>query len=657
MFTPDIGQAQPIQARDAPASAVAKLPPWIRLNRRADAAIIHVNASPRQADRAAVPHVLSTLVAALDADPAVRAIVLTGPCAFTDCEAWPLGVLDAFAACDRPTVAAIPAHATGAGLSLSLACDARVATSSARFALPGIRSGVLPASQTIARLAQLVPLPRAIELMAFGTTLTADKALACGLIDLVAPGPIVAAAIALARRLDGRDTAPARPRGLADHRAQFERRAPGQEAPLAALAALEHALTSPGSSEPAIGRVRRAFASSEQGQAMRAAVAAEARVLWTIPAAGGHLIGSVVLLGLDDIAATLAVSFARAGVDVTIARPEDQLALDAALAATGAGPSVRGRIRFGPASGAADLILAGPETTAVQWRAVAASLGQTTRVLGNPLAPDRAIEPARCASWHVFAPGGRIRLVELDAGLPARTVPALLRAVGLPLLQRPLGGRGILVERLRWPMLREAIHLLDEGAAPRQVDTALLNFGFTAAPFAALDREGLVAFAAGRVDADHDGPAWLRFSPTLDMMIDGGRHGAGHASGWYRYEAGSRTPYPAPEVDLLLRDSALAQRLRRREIADAEIVERCLAAAVNTAFALLHAGEAEEESVIDAVWTGVIGFPRWRGGLLRHARQVGLTNIALSVARVHRTYGTMPPPHPALLAAASESAD
>ena len=656
MFTPDIGQALPSPARDV--FGPPTLPAWLRFTRRADTAIVHVGKHSRPRAQHTGPHILSVLLSTLDSDLATRAIVLTGKCAFADCEAWPADVLEAVAACERPTVAAIPGDATGPGLALALACGMRVAMPTARFALPGIRGGGLPASRTIARLARLVALPDAVELMAFGAMLSADKALACGLLDIIAPGPLLASAVALGQRGDARRPTPFRPRRSTELRTQIQRRAPGQQAPLAALEALEHALAAPNGSEAAIDRVRRGFVASEQGRAIRAAVGAEARILWAVPAEARPAIGSALLLEWGASAFTLGASLARAGVDVTIANegPGDLASLDAALAQTFVtSRHAPRRIRFGAPSGGVDLILAGPGTTAAQWRDVRASLDQTTRVLADPLAPCSGIEPSRCASMHIFAPGGRTRLIELGDGPAGHRVPALIHGMGLKLLQRPPGARGILVERLRWPMLREAIHLLDEGATPRQVDTALLSFGFTAAPFAALDREGLAAFAAGCVDGDHAGPAWHRFSPTLDMMLDDGRLGVQHGLGWYRYEPGGRTPVPAPELDLLLRSSALAQRLRRRDILDAEIVERCLAAAINEAFAVLHEGEVEDEDVIDAVWTGVIGFPRWRGGLLRHARQIGLASIATLVARVHDTHGTIAPPHARLIAASTQN--
>jgi len=221
---------------------------------------------------------------------------------------------------------------------------------------------------------------------------------------------------------------------------------------------------------------------------------------------------------------------------------------------------------------------------------------------------------------HVFAPGLRVRLVEIVPA--AETLAAtlagvadLMRRLGKPVLFRAPGSVGGLVNRLRWPMLREAIHLLDEGATPARVDRALLAFGFAFAPFAALDLEGLHGLTESCL-AGAD--AWDPYSPTIDLMFDAGRLGAAAGRGWYRYEGGR--PIMDREMETLLIESAQAQRLSRRDIDDAEIVRRCLKAGVAGARTLLALGDAASEIEVDAIWTGVLGFPRWRGGLLYHAR-------------------------------------
>jgi len=183
-----------------------------------------------------------------------------------------------------------------------------------------------------------------------------------------------------------------------------------------------------------------------------------------------------------------------------------------------------------------------------------------------------------------------------------------------------------LARQLRWPLLREAIHLLDEGATPGQVDRCLTAFGFAEGPFGESDRLGLDAVFLDAPTPGAPGP-WLSYSPTLDLMVDAQRLG-GAAPGWFRQDdngAGPRTFDPA--VAQLLQGSATFQRLSRHSIADEGVAERCLMAAINGSVEILQDRTDLTPALVDAVWTAMLGFPAWKGGPLRCADQMGLDRV------------------------------
>jgi len=113
-------------------------------------------------------------------------------------------VFDRLARLPMPTVAAIPGVAFGGGLELALACDLRVASSEARFALPETRIGIVPGWGGPARLATLVGAGRAKRMALTGEPIAATEAQAWGLVDeIAAPADLEARARALAATIAG----------------------------------------------------------------------------------------------------------------------------------------------------------------------------------------------------------------------------------------------------------------------------------------------------------------------------------------------------------------------------------------------------------------------------------------------------------------------
>jgi enoyl-CoA hydratase len=89
---------------------------------------------------------------------------------------------------EKPVIAAINGPATGGGLELALACDVRFAAEEATLGFRENYIGLIPGIGGCARLARVIGVPRAKELIFAGTMLTADEALAIGLVNRVVPG-------------------------------------------------------------------------------------------------------------------------------------------------------------------------------------------------------------------------------------------------------------------------------------------------------------------------------------------------------------------------------------------------------------------------------------------------------------------------------------
>jgi enoyl-CoA hydratase len=101
-----------------------------------------------------------------------------------------------------PSIAAVHGTALGGGFELALACDLRIAEESARFGVPEIKLGLLPAAGGTARLSRMVPPSVAKQLLLTGDPISAGTAHTLGLVSEVVPdGGALEAALMAARRI------------------------------------------------------------------------------------------------------------------------------------------------------------------------------------------------------------------------------------------------------------------------------------------------------------------------------------------------------------------------------------------------------------------------------------------------------------------------
>jgi 2-oxoglutaroyl-CoA hydrolase len=142
---------------------------------------------------------LSALFAELDRDESVRFVVLTGAgeqftaggdiAGFLTQTPWVVSQLAHNVAaperCSKPVIAKLQGYVFGVGLELALACDFRIAADDVQMALPEATIGMIPGSGGTQRLARLVGLGRAKDIVMRGRRVGAEEALALGLVTRV----------------------------------------------------------------------------------------------------------------------------------------------------------------------------------------------------------------------------------------------------------------------------------------------------------------------------------------------------------------------------------------------------------------------------------------------------------------------------------------
>ncbi|MCL6449308.1 MAG: enoyl-CoA hydratase/isomerase family protein [Armatimonadetes bacterium] len=194
------------------------------LNIEEGIAVITLNRPPVNPLNSKLFRELGQAVEELDADPAVRAVIITGSGekAFaagadisemkdlTPVEMYQFGrvSLETYNLVEnmsKPTIAAVNGLALGGGCELALACDFRLASDKAKFGLPEITLGIIPGGGGTQRLPRLIGVSRAKELLFLGEMIDAARAEQIGLVNKVVPSAeLMQEAKALALKLAAR---------------------------------------------------------------------------------------------------------------------------------------------------------------------------------------------------------------------------------------------------------------------------------------------------------------------------------------------------------------------------------------------------------------------------------------------------------------------
>ena len=235
--------------------------------------------------------------------------------------------------------------------------------------------------------------------------------------------------------------------------------------------------------------------------------------------------------------------------------------------------------------------------------------------------------PQDVIGLHFFSPANVMKLMEVVRGkASAPDALATGLAVGRKLKKLPVltgNAFGFVGNRLYAAYRRQCEFMVEEGAAPEQVDAALEAFGFAMGPFAVADLSGLdIAWRMRQAQAATRDPA-ARYVHIADRLCEAGRLGRKTGAGYYRYAEGASRPQVDPAVAELIAKARSDKGIAPRELGAEEIQRRVMLALVNEAALLLAEGVAERATDVDVVLVNGYGFPRWEGGPVFWARERG----------------------------------
>jgi len=574
----------------------------------------------------------------------------------------------------KPIIAAIHETAVGGALELALGCHYRIGTPTAKLGSPEIKLGLIPGAGATQRLPRLIGVEAALDVILGGEFFSTEHCLDMGLLDRVITEDLRNGAVSFANDIINRKEALPVIRNIdavqtednarifATARNRIERRSRELIAPAFCIEAIKNVFQLP--FDDGLARERELFLQcieSEQSRAQRHVFFAE-RTAMRIPNLPNDVVPRSIeiaaVIGAGTMGGGIAMNFANANIPVRIVEVDD-VALDRGLNIVRKNytSSVsRGRIDQNTMDRALSLISGSTEIADAAnadivieaitedldakrdvFRALdrickkGAILASNTSTLDIDALATATSRPTAVIGTHFFSPANIMKLMENVRGAETApdviaTVIMLARRMGkVPVLARVCDG--FIGNRMLHAYTRQANFLLEDGALPHQIDRVICEFGFPMGPFAMGDLAGLDIGWAIRKHRANKRDSDERYSSIADRICELGRFGQKTGAGWYRYEEGSRTPIPDPEIEALIVGTSDELSIKRRTFSDKEILERCMLTLINEGARILEEGIAIRASDIDITWIYGYGFPIHRGGPMYYADQLGIDTV------------------------------
>ncbi len=576
-----------------------------------------------------------------------------------------------------PTIALVDGNCMGGGTELILSMDERIVSNSpqTKIALPEVKVGLLPAWGGTQRLPRLIGVHPAVEMICSGEPMDAAKAVALGFaFDAVPAGRLLEEGQRLLDYLVesgewlARRKRREQPVGLTEDQSHFlfamaegfvKGKTKGQyPAPLAALKAIREGCNKTldeglkAEAEAALEVV------GSPTSANLIAVFFMGQRLARDPGVADPSIKPldvkrVGVLGAGQMGAGIATAHARSGIPTIMVDVDDQRV---AAGMARAQEVVMSRIKIGraqPMDLANMLALLNTATThpplaecdavieavvenekvkTATFRELAkvlkpgAILASNTSTISITRMAESAPDPSRFIGMHFFYPVDRMELVEVIRGEKTSdetvaTIVALAKKVRkTPIVVKDCAG--FLVNRVLFPYMNEALQLLAEGASMDAIDKAATKFGMPMGPIALEDLVGLdTASYAGHVMLKAY-PDRATPTPMIDELVKAGRLGQKSGAGFRKYNAKGKAE-PDPAVAPLLEKFKTGDHVPT----DEEITDRLFLAMLVEATRALEEGIVRDPSDVDMGLIYGIGFPPYKGGILRWADTEGVAKI------------------------------
>ena len=659
----------------------------VTLERHGDIAVIRVNNPPVNALSHAVRTGIDDAVAQFKASDAKACVLMAeGRTFIAGADIKEFGqapkephlpdLIDRIEASEKPVVCVIHGTALGGGFEVALGCHYRVAVTGARVGLPEVNLGLIPGAGGTQRLPRLIGLVPAAELFIAGEQVSAKDALALGVIDALENSDPFQAGMDFARkvidqslpvrRVSTLTPPPTDAAALAALRAKTAKRYKGHVCHLAGLDVAEKGLSLPFAEGMKLERATFwSLMKTPQRAGMIHAFFSE-RAVTSLPEIAGvkpRALAHIGVIGGGTMGGGIATAALLNGLSVTLI---ERNAEAAEHAHTGIAKNLADSVRRGKlGADARDAILAEKLVTTDDYNALStadliieavfermdikkevfakldaiakpgAVLATNTSYLDVDEIAAMTSRPQDVLGLHFFSPAHVMRLLEIVVA--AKTAPDVLAtgfALAKALRKVPVRAGvcdGFIGNRILKTYRTAADHMVLEGASPFQIDRALEAFGFAMGPFAVSDLAGIDIGYLTRQRLAPTRQPHERWGDWGDVLYELGRLGRKTGRGHYIYDDKNPAGIPDPEVDEIIAKERRAKGINPRSFTDEEIVDRYMAAMINEGAKVVEEGIALRPLDVDVTKLFGYGFPRYRGGPMHYADQIGLDTVLATI--------------------------
>jgi 3-hydroxyacyl-CoA dehydrogenase/enoyl-CoA hydratase/carnithine racemase len=598
----------------------------------------------------------------------------------------------------KPVIAAINGHCLGGGLEIAMASHYRIAARGVQVGQPEVQIGLIPGAGATQRLARLVGLPDALQIITTGQGIPAEQGLEKGCIDEVVPQEnLLEKALDAAHRfisgeLDYRnrltrmrtDRLPStkEKQGIIAFAKEIAaQKAKGYIAPFKAIEAMEQGLSD--NFEADIKREAELFCDCAVSDIAKNLIGIflNTRAAGRLPRIEGiepQKIRTVGMLGGGVMGSGITNLLLRHGFDAILWDINDE-AIQNGLSATRktfAYPIKKGKMteeeldrmmqeHLTTSTSLEDLrevdlvieaVLEDMKIKQDIWRRLEgicrpeAVFGTNTSALPITQMASILRDPGRMIGLHFFNPADRMQLLEIICGKETSdqtlaTSVAYARAIRkVPIVVND--GPGFYVSRQLSALMGESTFLVGEGIDPARIEEAMLEFGMPMGPATLSDLTGIdIGYHVGKNFEKSFGERW-KMSPIYERVYQTGCYGRKTGAGWHDYSGEEPVPNPRVRevIDSYLKENAIAPK----EASSQEIVDRMLARAINEAVYMIKEGICDRPQDMDLAMIYGTGFPPYRGGILRYADKWGIRNVYEHLVKLEAEHGVRFKPETAL---------